>query len=269
MKQSREYYYLIAGLPAIDLEGAKPGLSAPALREELRIHLHPDDFRTVELIFLPADNRNLLRLLGASGQPFDPAGNLSAAQLEDGLREPRLLPPYMGALVRAFREEIPVFSELSWENQLTWLFYDYALARTDGLLHAWFRRERDLRDLLAALTARRFDLPPDREIIGRDAFAAALRRSHARDFGLSREHPFVNEVLQIEEQDRLLERERRLDRLRWRFIEEENRFNYFTVEVIQGYLLRLGLAERWHRLDPAAGEQVFLRLVEDLVPDCF
>jgi len=57
---NRQYYYLIAGLPDIVLDQPKMPFSVAAFREELKTHLHPEDYQLAEWLFLPADNRNLL-----------------------------------------------------------------------------------------------------------------------------------------------------------------------------------------------------------------
>jgi hypothetical protein len=91
-----------------------------------------------------------------------------------------------------------------------------------------------------------------------------MRRSSARDLGLASEWPWIDRLLQIIEIPDLLQREKAIDMLRWNFLDEQNTFNYFTVEVLIAFYIKLGIIERWLRLDPATGEELFRNLLGTL-----
>ena len=59
----RNYYYLVAGFPDIVLDQKKIPFSLAELKQELKYHLHPNDYRLVEYLFLEYDNINFLNLL--------------------------------------------------------------------------------------------------------------------------------------------------------------------------------------------------------------
>jgi hypothetical protein len=261
--EKRQYYYLVAGLPDLVLDQAKLPFSTATFKEELHRHLHPEDYRLVRYLFLPADNRNLLRTLRKEEGEWDESGRYSPDELAAALREPELLPSYMQQFIPAFQQEMPVINGMSWENQLTSLYYDYVLSDTEGFLHEWFTFERDLRNLLAALSARRNKLSLEGQLIGDYQLTAAIRSSHARDFGVSGEYPYIERLIQWED-NHWLEREMALDAIRWNYIDELNTFHYFSVEILLGYLIKLFLLERWTPLDRAKGEEDFKRLVGDL-----
>ena len=65
-------------------------------------------------------------------------------------------------------------------------------------------------------------------------------------------------------QEKLPEREKAIDRIKWNYIDELNTFNYFTVEVVLGYLLKWILLNRWTRMDAERGRQGIETLVEAL-----
>ena len=46
--------------------------------------------------------------------------------------------------------------------------------------------------------------------------------------------------------------------------EELAAFDYFDIDAILSYLVRVNLVARWSRLDPAHGREMFARLVEAL-----
>lgn len=260
---NRQYYYLIAGLPDLTHDMFRPPVSVAVFLQTLHERLHAEDFAQVELLLLPADNHNLLQLL--QDPEFQPtrSGTYPLTALRTGIQEPEILPAYMQRFVAAYREQEPIFPNMSWENQLAWLFYDHILETTEGFLHAWFSFDRDLRNLLAGLSARRCQLSIEGQLIGSYALTAAIRQSHVRDFGMTGEHPYLEDLLELEHGN-WLERESGLDRLRWQFLDELLAFHYFSLEPLLAYLIKLMLLERWQTLEEETGAERFRQLTESL-----
>jgi len=261
---SRNYYYLVAGLPDINLEQNKLSVTVGDFKKELQAQLHPDDYELVEKLFLTADNRNVLNMLLKNIQEFDDSGKYTFDELEDEIKEPENLPEYLKTFITHFKSNQPLITDMSWEDQLTTLYYDYATQVSNKFLRTWFGFERDLKNLLSGLTARRHKMPVENLLIGSSTVTDAIRKSNARDFSLSAEFPFVEKVIQINENADLLMREKAIDQLRWNYIDELNTFNYFSIEVILGFVFKLMMVERWLKLDKKTGEEMFRRLLSDL-----
>ena len=265
MRTKREYHYLVAGLPDIVIDQGKVKLKVADFKEELREHLHPEDFQLVELPFLRFDNLNLLNLLQKTGEPWDAMCNFSEEQMIQGLDDPSVgLPSYMPVFAAAYRETAPIVSSMSWENQLAKLYYEYVLPKTEGFLHEWFSFDRDVKNLLTAMSARRHGLSLSGQLVGRNDVTEAINKSHARDFGLANEYPYIEQLLKIEEQPDILEQERDIAHLKWDYLEDLNTFNYFTIDKILGFLLKLISYERWAMLDPAEGRAIFKQKIESM-----
>jgi hypothetical protein len=261
---SRNYYYLVAGLPDIILEQNKLSVTLEDFKQELQTHLHPTDYSLLEKLFLPADNRNVLNMLLKNIQNFDNSGKYTFDELEDEIKEPEILPEYIKTFISHFKSNQPVFTDMSWEEQLTSLYYEYASEASNDFLRTWFEFERDIKNILTGLTARRHKIPVENMLIGDNTVTNGIRKSNARDFGLSAEFPFVDKLIQINENSNLLEREKAIDQLKWNHIDDINTFNYFTIEVILGFVIKLGMVERWLKLDKKTGEEMFRRLLNDL-----
>jgi hypothetical protein len=260
----RNYYYLVSGLPDIILDQKKITISPDEFRDELQHHLHPDDYRLAGLLFLPADNRNLMELLRKSGKPFDDSGNYSREELEQEIKEPYLTPAYMQRFITAYKSGTPLFDGLSWEDQLTWLYHDYARDCNNEFLAGWFEFDLNLRNIVAAINMRKHKLRGENYFIGDNTIVRAVKKSSLRDFGLGNDFDPIEKIINIQEIDNLLERERAMDNLRWNYLNEENTFNYFTVEVILAYIIKLKIVQRWLEMDVETGKQMFRKLIEDL-----
>lgn len=260
----RNYYYLVAGLQDITLDIHKLIFNQLSFKEELKTGVHSEDYRLVEKLFLPYDNINLLNQLEKSNKPFIEKGNYSKDRLEENIKEPKDLPDYMGRFILAFKNKEPIYPNLSPENELTTLFYDYVLLEKNAFLRSWFRFDLHLRNILTALLARKHKISYEHQILGSDDISESIRKSHARDFGLGSEFETLEALIEISRNEDIQEREKATDQLRWDFLDEATFFNYFTIEKILAFTIKLGLVERWLAIDKDHGQEMFKQLLKEL-----
>ena len=100
--------------------------------------------------------------------------------------------------------------------------------------------------------------------MGDSEICDALRTSGARDFGLSAEVDNLDNIIKISEISELVEREKKLDMMRWSWMEDTTFFNYFTVEKIFVFLIQLEMIERWISLDKEKGNALFRSIIDAL-----
>lgn len=62
----------------------------------------------------------------------------------------------------------------------------------------------------------------------------------------------------------ILQRERDLDSLMWDKCDELTMMHNFDVDVILSFTAKLMIADRWNKLDPATGRELFRSLVEEI-----
>jgi hypothetical protein len=260
----RNYYYLVAGLPEIILDQKKLSFSIAEFTEEMKHHLHPDDYRLVEMLFLPVDNRNLLNLLLKNDKPFEEPGMFTLNDLEQEIREPEVTPGYMQMFISSFKSDTPVYEGLSWEDQLTWLYYDHVKSCQNRFLREWFEFDLNLKNLVAGINARKHKLNGNRFFIGDNYVVQAVRKSTLRDFGLANDFEYIERLISIQDNPNILERERLMDMLRWNFLDERNTFNYFTIEVLLAYVIKLQIVQRWLEMDFETGKEMFRLLLDQL-----
>ena len=84
----------------------------------------------------------------------------------------------------------------------------------------------------------------------------------------------MDQVQRISETEELVERERKIDTLKWKWLEEHSFFYYFTIERIFVFLMFLDMTERWISLDKQKGYELFRQMIENLkeeisIPDEF
>lgn len=279
----RNYYYLVAGLPDLTIDQGKLQFGSVEFREYLKSELSQKDYDLIEWLFFPADNGNLVSLLTNNGKPWNDAAVFSADEMELAIAqiltpdkvlvdEPSPVKAYMKEFIATFTGEARENMPLTPENELATLYYNDALKVNNKFLREWFEFEINLKNMLVFNTAQKYNLSYDKELIGNTFLVRSLKNKTGRDMGDVAEWPYFERINQITEtnnnssvnQSDIASREKAIDFLRWSVLDEMNLFNYFSIEVIISYMLKLMMIERWLKLDPKTGEELFRRLIGDL-----
>ena len=269
MKQN--YYYLIAGLPELSLDDSKLGTTVREFSELYYPDLADDDRALLDLIYLNYDNANLLLLLKDKEAAIAEGGLytsdellaiIEAARAEEA--PDRTYPRYMYDFVQQMESEESAAEGIFPEDRLAQLYYAHAMSQGNAFVERWFAFNLDLNNFLTAITARRYNLDVKPLIVGDNEVAKALRTSNSRDFGLTGVMDGFEEVMRISEIDNLVERERKLDVLKWEWMEENSFFDYFTVEKLFAFLVKIQIIERWITLDAEAGGEMLRGMIRQL-----
>ena len=265
------YYYLIAGLPELSLDDSKLGITVREFRDLYYPELADDDRALLDLIYLSYDNANLLSLLkdkeaaiaeGGLYTSEELLGIIEAARAEE--TPDRQYPRYMYDFVAQLESEESAAEGIFPEDRLAQLYYAHAMSQGNAFVERWFAFNLDLNNFLTAITARRYNLDVKPLIVGDNEVAKALRTSNSRDFGLTGVMDGFEEVMRISEIDKLVERERKLDVLKWEWMEENSFFDYFTVEKLFAFLVKIQIIERWITLDAEAGGEMLRGMIRQL-----
>lgn len=268
------YYCLVAGLPELALEDAKLSYSVADFKTEIYPELNKKDQKLVNLFYLKFDNRNLLSLLRNKEADTDARGVYSADELvhlieaikEDEPYDKKHFPPYFAQFIKDVLAAAD--KDLIWqENHMSALYYSYASHCKNKFIGSWFDFNLSVNNLLSALTARKYKWEVAPHIVGDSMVCEALRTSSARDFGLSGEFDYLDELIKITETSNLVDKEKKIDQLRWKWMEEATFFNYFSVERLFVFLLQIEMIERWISLDKETGKQMFRSIIDSLKND--
>lgn len=268
---SKYYYYLVAGLPELTLEDSKLSYTVADFKTELYPDLSDEDKKLIDLFYLKFDNANVLKLLKDKDAAIDPRGIYSAEELTEFISLLKdgdevadvVFPSYLSTFISEYFNT-PAEDEFLHEDRLAAFYYDYAMKCRNKFVSSWFEFNLTMNNILVALTARKFKMDIAPLIVGDTEVCEALRTSGARDFGLTGEVDFLDQLVKISETEELVEREKKIDQLRWNWMEEATFFNYFTIERLFVFLLQLEMIERWISLDKEKGNQLFRSIIATL-----
>lgn len=265
------YYCLVAGLPELAFDGSKAPFTVEKFREEVYPFLEKEDARCIDLFFMAWDNANILLLLrDGADSLLERKGCYSKEQLLEIMAaakegDPRRsdVPEYMYDFLEYYyvNEER---TDILWEDNLALRYYAYAMKCGNKFISEWFDFNLNVNNILVAVLARKYKLNIETCVLGDGEVAEAIRTSGARDFGLTGVLDYLEAVIRISENEKLQERERMLDDMRWNWLDDNSVFDYFTVERLFVFLQKLDIIERWAVLDAEKGMQRYKELIDEL-----
>ena len=265
------YYCLVAGLPDVAFDGSKSAYTVECFKEEIYPELSAADASCVDLFFLERDNANILKILRHGDDArIGQYGCYSRQELEEIISSAKNgdtpikgVPSYIYSFVEHYMAS-EGGANVILEDVLSSYYYDYATSCANGFVAEWFTFNRNVNNILVAFAARKYKMNVADVVIGEGEVADALRTSGARDFGLTGMLDYFESIQRLNENGRLQERERQLDDIRWKWLEDNSVFNYFTVERLFVFLVKLGIIERWAKLDADKGMQRYNEMIAEL-----
>ena len=273
------YYCYIAGLPDIQIDNQKSIPAQEEILDELKQILSKGDMALLNLLRLKYDNDNLLKFLANRDAELNPLGNLTSqdwAELielidnsdeRNPVRDARLL-KYMLDFYTTIRNEQSEEKIDFAEDFLAALYYKYGMQCKNKFVADWFEFNLNINNILTALTCRKYGWDIKSAIVGDNVVAETIRSSvSARDFNLKAEIDYFDALVSISETSNLLDREHRIDALKWNWLEENTFFSSFSIEKVLSFWLRCELMHRWDNLTMEEGAEIFRQMINDLKKD--
>jgi len=298
---TKKYYNLVAGLREYTFGGDHKGFDAAVIKAEILQELSKRDVATVKFFYSCYDIENVIALRQGNAR-FSTLGNIAAEELEEQLKNPTGFPRGIAEIISSYckpEEEVQDKAMTKEEDQeqddkeeeekkqvkeepeddgtpppfervVNEAYYNGLNKSRGRFLSKWGDFERTLKNICAAIIARKNNLPVAETVIGKGKIVDILNSNPAPDFGLRGENEWIDRLLSIMEIQNLMEREQKIDLLRWDMIEEifvYDFFNigrYFNIDRIVCYLIKANIIDRWARLDPAIGSMMFQKLIDEL-----
>lgn len=130
-------------------------------------------------------------------------------------------------------------------------FYNRALSHGNRFIREFFGFDLELRNAKVRYI---------NKALGRDADQDVLTLPGREDVEFD-EAAAADAVLSGND---ILARERGLDDLVWKKIEEITVMDVFSLDLILGFIAKLRIITRWLKLDPGTGKAMFRKLVEEI-----
>ena len=263
------YYALVAGFREYALDADVKGFDIEEILAEIEEVLSAKDWQNVRLLYTYYDCENLVaRRNGSSAH--NALGRLSAEQIAEELVSPQTLPERIAKVVRAYadpegEDAEGVNTEAPFAQSLFAAYYEECAASGSRLVREWSESDRTLRNVISALVAReRTTATVDQVTVGGGDVVEQLHRSSAADFGLRGELSYIDALISAMDEQNMLEKERKIDLIRWSVVSELSTFDYFSLDAVLAYLVKVNLVARWTLLDAKVGRKMLDKLMAEL-----
>ncbi len=269
---STEYYYLVAGLRDWTLDSDTKGFDVREIIDEIVGELTKSDREAVRMLYAYYDCENIIARR-AKRERHNQLGNLSAEQITEVFEERNyaLLTPAVAKCVKLYVEyndeerDEEITLDSSFERAIFEAYYRDLAESKCSFLKEWGAFDRNLRNIAAAIAAREAGRVVADVTVGGGEIVEQLKRSTAADFGLRGELPYVDSVISaVCDEKNIVEKERKIDAIRWAEAEAMTSFDFFTINFILSYLVKVNIVARWTLLSPEVGREMLNRLIKEL-----
>ncbi|MBQ1953610.1 MAG: DUF2764 family protein [Alistipes sp.] len=265
----KNYYCLVAGLREYALDSDTKGFNAREIIAEILEEVSSGDAEAVRLLYGYYDCENIIALR-AGRSAYNPLGNIPAEELEQEMTSPQALPKAMAKVLKDYaatesEETEGVDLSLGFERALLTAYYEECARSKSRFVRQWSEFDRTLRNVAAAAVARSKDRRVDSVTVGKGDVVAQLQRSSAADFGLRGELTYVDAILAaVNDEQNMVEKEHKIDLIRWEHASELASSDYFNINAILSYLVKINIVARWSLLDPKRGRAMLDRIMAEL-----
>ena len=274
---NKNYYCLVAGLREYTLDADTKGFNARDIIAEIEEELSGADLRAVRLLYGYYDCENIIALR-AGRDAFNPLGNFTREELEAELAEPKHLPERMARVIKAYAAMAEAETDaeenewakgidltLSFERSLFAAYYEECALAGSRFLREWAAFDRTLRNISAVAVARATGREAKSVTVGKGDVVEQLQRSSAADFGLRGELQYIDAVIAaVNDEQNIVEKEHKIDLIRWEQAVDLAARDYFDINAILSYLVRVNIVARWALLDKKRGRAMFERIMAEL-----
>lgn len=196
------YYYLISGLPEVKLSDSKAKYDINEITQNILSGLSSKDAKLFNYFIYQNDNKNLVNAIALSKGLFSPY----SVHLEPSIFSKEEIQKYVNLsnLPNYIVKFLEDNKNTEWENirhienSLLSLYYEEMIQTGNAFIREYALFMRNLKNILAALNGKALGFSGDeisKELIGDYPLIYALTKSSAADFGLGREIPYINSII--------------------------------------------------------------------------
>lgn len=196
------YYYLISGLPEVKLSDSKAKYDINEITQNILSNLSDKDIKLFNYFIYQNDNKNLVNAIALSKGLFSPY----SVHLEPSIFSKEEIQKYVNLsnLPNYMVKFLEDNKNTEWENirhienSLLSLYYEEMIQTGNVFIREYALFMRNLKNILVALNGKALGFSGDeisKELIGDYPLISALTKSSAADFGLGREIPYINNII--------------------------------------------------------------------------
>ena len=259
----KQYYYLVSSLYDLILDSGKKVISIRDFLGFCGEELAERDYFELKKLFLFNDIKNAVNFKKRGDKYLTPAFYDEEEFLEN-LKDIDSFLPFLNDFYYNINNNKKNDSNLDEIDDLTLLFYENLDVITSKFIKEYFLFELNLKNISVAYSLRKNGIDFKNKIIPfGDSFENILK-NNSPDFGLSNEFQFIERLMAVYEKNDLIEIEKTLEDIRWNYLDTICENEFFSINNIYSYTIKLLSVERWLSLSKERGEEFLNRLIDQI-----
>jgi len=270
----KNFYYFVTGLKDLPLinEKVQFDYTVSDLINDINLEI-PKKYRKVIYDYLLYfDNINLLNLLNEK-KDFFLIGNYNIEQLSELVKEYKAkseyavdlsIPSYFKDFILNFIDNKRLYSNLLPLDELFILYFKYIESSSNLILKKYIEYDFNLKNLSVAINCKKHKLNKADFIILVNNFSERLIKEQSYDTIIKEEFDLLIEELNFLEKLNILDLELKLDYKRISYLDELTTYEYFSIDKILAYLIKLTIVQRWSKVDIEKGIKVFNAITQNV-----
>lgn len=183
--------------------------------------------------------------------------------LESGARTGSGQAPDVEAILGEIREQLDEGDRKALQTvldgfdseKLTPAFYAGTLRSKESFIRNYFRFDLNLRNSKVEYL---------NSALGRREGTDIMVPENAEGYSVGEDYDEKENVTAVLKGSDILVRERGLDDIIWAKVDELTTLHVFDLDLILGFVVKLKIIDRWLKLDPVAGRELFGKLVQEI-----
>ncbi|GEM_PF-6239854 len=242
------YYCYISGLPELTLDVKVTEPDFNTYQTQLGDLLDENSYEVFTNLISKADHKKIAKEILDKLATFT-----EEYEIEEWLVEAKeqyaANVKYLGLLFDLGYEKLQSMDLVELEIEIDRAYFTYNLSVAKGFARKWIELELNVRNYLATYQCEKYRLDKEAQIINLNNISEILLENPCSTNELDAEWAECRELDSIMEIPHLHVREKTLDKFRWQWIESYSEFEYFSLEVLLAYGLKLQIINRWQQLE--------------------
>jgi hypothetical protein len=262
------YYYLIAYLPKLSLEGPLPTVDVADTMHFVQRNLDTNDQLLIKYLIYPNDNQNLTSLIfekyhNCSLPVFRTPSIYTSDELRHSLKKEDGLPGYILDFISKYKEKFRQLSPGMISEYLWMEFYREVSTLDNSFIIEYYRFDKLLRQMAAAHSFNDFEESVPTEFVN-DQMIKDLELNKSLEF-LTKIYPFIEKLWDSLDSRNPLIIESNMDVIRWEFIDNYEMATSFSNCQLFGWVIKLIHYSRWISMSKEKGKSHFEKLCDEAI----
>ncbi len=261
----RKYYYLVASLPDVILQGEGRGMALLEFLDFCEMELHPEDYKNLKMMYLFNDIKNTV-FFKKEEDPYIIPSFYSKEEFIENFKDPDYFMSFISEYLFFNKAGKRFYSSKTELDELTQFFYEKIdeVKMYDFVREYYVNCELVLTNLSRAMVMKYKNSFDENKLINYGDYYERIVRANTLDFGMQIEFPFLEKLSDALNKNDFVLFEELIEKARWDILDRLVDDDFFSVKNVFAIGKKLESVDRWKKLTPEKGKAKLEELINSI-----